>query len=52
MYHKTREEEVAFLKKLWTSQPVLCPECNKEQLVPLHKKAKKERLRMEMPCVR
>lgn len=41
MYHKTREEEVIFLKKLWTGQTVICPKCGKAELILLHKKAKK-----------
>ena len=27
MYFKTRDEEVAFLKKLWMKVPVTCPKC-------------------------
>ena len=27
MYFKTRDEEVAFLKKLWLKEPVQCPAC-------------------------
>jgi len=49
MYHKTREEEVRFLKKLWTSQPVICPKCGKEELIPLHKKAKKSDCEWKCP---
>ena len=41
MYHKTREEEVVFLKKLWTAKPAICPVCGKAELITLHKKAKK-----------
>ena len=41
MYFKTREEEVLFLKKLWTSEKVPCPKCGHEFLEHLHKKAKK-----------
>ena len=41
MYFKTREEEVSFLKKLWTNQNVPCPRCGHEFLEHLHKKAKK-----------
>lgn len=29
-----------FLKKLWDGEKVLCPKCNKDYLVPLHKKKK------------
>lgn len=41
MYFKMRDEEVAFLKRLWTSTPTVCPKCNKAELITLHKKAKK-----------
>lgn len=41
MYYKTREEELSFMKRLWREEPTLCPVCGKEQLVLLHKKAKK-----------
>lgn len=41
MYMKNREEEIAFLKKLWTGQKVVCPECGAAELEHLHKKAKK-----------
>lgn len=29
-----------FLKQLWNNEKVLCPKCNEEILVPLHKKKK------------
>lgn len=38
---KDREEGIRFLKKLWTSQPTVCPKCGGAVLEPLHKKAKK-----------
>ena len=41
MYYKTRDEEVAFLKKLWQKVPVTCPKCGGATLDYLHKKAKK-----------
>ena len=41
MYFNTREEELAFLKRLWQEEPVICPKCNGTQLEHLHKKAKK-----------
>ena len=41
MYYKTRDEEVAFLKKLWLKVPVTCPNCSGATLEFLHKKAKK-----------
>ena len=41
MYYGTREEELAFLKRLWREQPTVCPKCGQAELVLLHKKAKK-----------
>ena len=41
MYYSSREEEVAFLKRLWSQQPTICPKCQKAKLTLLHKKAKK-----------
>lgn len=42
MYFNNREEEeVAFLKKLWLKEPVICPKCGGATLEHLHKKAKK-----------
>lgn len=41
MYFNSREEEVAFLKKLWLKEPVICPKCGGATLEHLHKKAKK-----------
>ena len=41
MYTNNRDEEVKLLKKLWTSQPTICPKCGKAELTHLHKKAKK-----------
>ena len=41
MIHKTREEELAFLKRLWREQPTGCPQCGGAELTHLHKKAKK-----------
>ena len=41
MYYKTRDEELSFLKRLWKEEPTLCPKCQRETLVFLHKKAKK-----------
>lgn len=29
-----------FLKKLWNGEKVLCPKCNSDYLVPLHKNDK------------
>ena len=41
MYTKSRDEEVKLLKRLWTSQPTMCPKCGNAELVHLHKKAKR-----------
>lgn len=41
MYTNSREEEVRLLKRLWTSQPTICPKCGGAELKYLHKKAKK-----------
>jgi len=41
MYTRSREDEIRFLKMLWTKQPVVCPKCEGAELVHLHKKAKK-----------
>ena len=41
MYHTTREEEVAFLKRLWRAEATSCPKCGTGILEYLHKKAKK-----------
>ena len=40
MYHQTEDEELAFLKTLWSGKPAACPKCGAE-MVSLHKKAKK-----------
>lgn len=29
-----------FLKQLWNDEKVLCPKCNEEHLIPLHKNKK------------
>ena len=49
MYFKTREEEILFLKKLWTNQKVSCPKCGHEFLEYLHKKAKKSNTEWKCP---
>ena len=41
MYTNSSEEELNFLKKLWTKQAVICPKCKGAVLEHLHKKAKK-----------
>ena len=40
MYHQTEDEELAFLKTLWSGKPAACPKCGAE-MVSLHKKAMK-----------
>ena len=32
---------LAFLKRLWSEMPTVCPKCGQAELVFLHKKAKK-----------
>ncbi|MBQ7976410.1 MAG: hypothetical protein IJ300_12055 [Clostridia bacterium] len=49
MYFKTREEEVIFLKRLWTEQPTPCPKCGYKNLEHLHKKAKKSDTEWKCP---
>ena len=34
------ELDRTFLKKLWNGEKVKCPKCNKDYLIPLHKKKK------------
>ena len=41
MYHKTRAEELTFMKRLWQEKPTVCPKCGSAELTFLHKKAKK-----------
>ena len=41
MYYPTREEELAFLKRLWRKEATVCPRCGGAELTYLHKKAKK-----------
>ena len=49
MYHKTREEELIFLKRLWQEMPTVCPKCGGGSLVLLHKKAKKSNCDWKCP---
>ena len=49
MYTNTRDEEVKLLKRLWTSQPAICPKCDKAELVHLHKKVKKNNCDWKCP---
>jgi predicted RNA-binding Zn-ribbon protein involved in translation (DUF1610 family) len=41
MYTKSRETEVALLKRLWRAEETVCPKCGGAVLTHLHKKAKK-----------
>ena len=50
MYNQTRDEEVVLLKKMWLGEAVICPKCGKEQLVLLHKKAKKSNCDWKCPA--
>ena len=50
MYYPTREEEVIFLKRLWSEQPTTCPKCGKAELTMLHKKAKKSNCDWKCPA--
>ena len=50
MYFKTRDEEVAFLKRLWTNVPTTCPKCGQATLTYLHKKAKKSNTEYKCPA--
>ncbi len=50
MYTKNRDEEVKLLKRLWTSQPTICPKCDKAKLENLHKKAKKSDCEWKCPA--
>ena len=49
MYTNSRDEEVKFLKKLWSEQPTICPKCGQAELVNLHKKAKKSNCDWKCP---
>lgn len=50
MYYKTREEELAFLKRLWKETPTVCPKCGQAELELLHKKAKKSNCDWKCPA--
>lgn len=50
MYTSSREEEVRFLKRLWTEQPTPCPKCGGGTLMHLHKKAKKSSCDWKCPA--
>ena len=49
MYFASRDEEVAFLKKLWLEETVACPKCSAATLTHLHKKAKKSNCDWKCP---
>ena len=49
VYHKTREEELIFLKRLWQALPTVCPNCGGAELTLLHKKAKKSNCDWKCP---
>lgn len=49
MYTNSREEEVRLLKRLWTSQPTICPKCGVAELEYLHRKAKKSNCDWKCP---
>ena len=34
------EIDRTILKKMWNGEKVMCPKCNEEYLIPLHKKRK------------
>lgn len=50
MYTNSRDEEVIFLKRLWTEQPTACPKCGVAALTHLHKKAKKSNCDWKCPA--
>lgn len=50
MYCNSREDEMKLLKKLWTSQPVICQKCGQATLETLHKKAKKSSCDWKCPA--
>ena len=50
MYMGSRDTEVAFLKRLWRGDEVVCPKCGKGMLEHLHKKAKKSDCDWKCPC--
>ena len=49
MYTNSRDEELAFLKKLRSGKAVPCPKCGHEFLEHLHKKAKKSDTEWKCP---
>ena len=49
LYFPTREENLTFLKRLWTVQETPCPRCG-SVLTPLHRKAKKSNTEWKCPA--
>lgn len=49
LYYSTREENAAFLKRLWAEQETPCPRCS-ALLQPLHRKAKKSNTEWRCPA--
>ena len=49
LYFPTREENLAFLKRLWTEQGAPCPRCG-AALELLHKRAKKSSTEWKCPA--
>ena len=41
LYFSGREENLAFLKRLWAEQETVCPKCREATLTFLHRGAKK-----------
>ena len=46
----SRGEMPSFMKRLWAGEPTLCPKCGRAELVPLHKRLKKEPDRNDWQC--
>lgn len=49
MYTSCREDEVNLIKRLWNSQPTICPKCGNATLEYLHKKAKRSECDWKCP---
>ena len=43
------ELDRTILKKLWNGEKVLCPKCNEDYLIPLHKKKKDNKIYITFP---
>ena len=50
MLFRTEDEELRFLKTLWSGRSVLCPKCGGAQLVHLHQGAKKSDTEWKCPA--